>query len=89
MTPPSNCPYKNLTAKPCWSCPHHMPDVDECTLNCVASVAVNNTGTALQAATSARSFEDRLRDYEEERRKLLELSKEALVDLIIHRPQMY
>lgn len=34
----------------------------------------------------AKTYEERLRDYEKERQEYLQLSKEALVDLIIKRP---
>lgn len=82
MIPPSNCPYKELTAKPCWNCPQYMSDVDQCKLNPFA---------ASQASTQyvAQTYEERLRRYEEDRRKLLELSKESLVDLILKRPEMF
>jgi uncharacterized protein YjiS (DUF1127 family) len=84
MTPPSNCPYKELTAKPCWNCPQYMPDVDQCKLNPFTAAQASNGNVA-----SAQTYAERLRQYEEDRRKLLELSKETLVDLIIHRPTMY
>lgn len=84
MTPPSNCPYKELTAKPCWNCPQYMPDVDQCKLNPFTA-----SQASTQYATSAQTYEERLRRYEEDRRKLLELSKESLVDLILKRPTMF
>lgn len=87
MIPPSNCPYKGLTAPPCWSCPHHNADMDTCCLQLTARQ--NSIGTAINAVTNTSSYEERLRRYEEDRRRLLELSKEALVDLIIHRPTMF
>lgn len=87
MIAPSNCPYKGLSAPPCWSCQWHNADMDTCNL-CVTTRTASSTA-GLSAATQAPSYEDRLRRYEEDRRKLLELSKEALVDLIIHRPTMY
>lgn len=87
MIAPSNCPYKELTAPPCWSCQWHNADMDTCSLNNVARHSAIES--AQSAVTAASSYEDRLRRYEEDRRKLLELSKEALVDLIIHRPTMF
>lgn len=85
MTPPSNCPYKELTAKPCWNCPQYMSDIDQCKLNPFAASQAS-TG---YVATHAQTYEERLRRYEEDRRKLLELSKESLVDLILKRPTMF
>lgn len=85
MTPPSNCPYKELTAKPCWNCPQYMPDIDQCKLNPFAASQAANGYVAYRADT----YEDRLRRYEEDRKKLMELSKESLVDLILKRPEMF
>lgn len=84
MTPPSNCPYKELTAKPCWNCPHYIPDTAQCKLNPFVASQASNGYIAV-----AQSYAERMRRYEEERRKLLELSKETLVDLIIRRPTMF
>lgn len=81
MIPPSICPYKELTVIPCWCCEWHIHDTDECT---ILSASI---GTSATSATS-QSFTDRIREYENERKKLLELSKEELVDLIIHRPML-
>lgn len=86
MIPPINCPYKGLTATPCWSCPHYIADIDGCRLNSVAMIGVSHTGTN-NNAVSAQTYEERLRDYERRRHELLQLSKEALVDLILHRPE--
>ena len=83
MISPINCPYKGLTAPPCWSCTHHIADTDQCALACIVSQ------TAINAASHAQTYEERLRDYEKRRQELLQLSKEALVDLIIHRPTYY
>jgi uncharacterized protein YjiS (DUF1127 family) len=47
---------------------------------------INNTAVSSNDAICASSYEDRLRRYYEKREKLLKLSKEDLVDLIIHRP---
>lgn len=80
MIPPSNCPYKGLTAPPCYNCQYYIIDLDGCKLN--PYIPQSN-------AIVAPSYEERLRQYEEDRKKLLELSKEALVDLILHRPTMF
>ena len=29
MIPPTNCPYKEMTAPTCWSCPNYNVDLDE------------------------------------------------------------
>jgi uncharacterized protein YjiS (DUF1127 family) len=79
-----NCPYKGLTAPPCWTCTHHIADIDQCDLNSVA-----HQSSAITAAYTAQTYEERLRDYEKRRQELLQLSKEALVDLILHRPTLY
>lgn len=83
MIPPMNCPYKDLTAPPCWRCPHHIADIDQCDLCSVAHQA-----SAITAAYHAQTYEEKLRDYEKRRQELLQLSKEALVDLILHRPTL-
>lgn len=85
MIPPTNCPYKELTAPPCWSCTHYIPDTDQCNLTCIVNHTAGNTGWSANAQT----YEERLRDYEKRRQELLQLSKEALVDLLIHRPTYY
>lgn len=85
MMPTINCPYKGLTAV-CWTCPNHIADTDECCLNSLATVETSNTGTNNNAVSVAQTYEERLRDYEKRRQELLQLSKETLVDLIIHRP---
>ena len=74
----NNCTYSTLTVKPCRICPNHIPDIDGCSLN----------KSAIQMSTElkAKTYEERLRDYEKERQEYLQLSKEALVDLIIKRP---
>ena len=86
MIPPSNCPYKGLSAPPCWSCQWHNADMDTCNLQLTVRTA---SDTALSAVTSSQSYEERMRQYEIDRQKLLELSKEALVDLILHRPTLF
>ena len=83
MIPPNNCPYKELTAPPCWRCPNHIADIDQCSLSSVAHQA-----SAITTAYHAQTYEERLRDYEKRRQELLQLSKEALVDLILHRPTL-
>lgn len=86
MIPPINCPYKALTAPPCWTCAHHLPDTDQCSLACITVQTTGHTGLN---ANAAQTYEERLRDYEKRRQELLQLSKENLVDLIIHRPTYY
>lgn len=86
MIPPSTCPYKELSAKPCWSCQWHNADMDTCNLQ--LNVYQNSIASAINDAIGL-PYEDRLRRYEEDRRKLLELSKEALVDLILQKPTMF
>lgn len=81
-----SCPYKELTMKPCYTCTHHVPDIDGCSLNYIASRRIEY-GEA--TGMSAQSYEERLRDYEKKRQEYLILSKEALVDLIIHRPTIF
>ena len=85
MITPINCPYKGLTAPPCWTCANHIADTDECALNSIARTYVSHTGTSTNAF-NARTYEERYRDYEKHRQELLQLSKEALVDLIIKPP---
>lgn len=85
MIPPIDCPYKALTAPPCWSCTHHIADTDQCALVGI----VSQMGDHFNACNQAQTYEQRLRYYEKRRRELLQLSKEALVDLIIHRPTFY
>ena len=80
MIPPMNCPYRGLTAPPCYTCSHHITDTDQCDLATARFVGTTNT------TWRAMSYEERLRDYEKRRNELLQLSKEALVDLLIHRP---
>ena len=84
MIPPINCPYKGLTAPPCWSCVNHMHETDDCWLNHFSVVSVNNTGKATDCDST---YEERIKRYENDRAKLLELSKESLVDLILKRPE--
>lgn len=86
MIPPNDCPYSGRTAPPCWSCTHHIADIDQCALACIVSQTAEHTGLN---ANAAQTYEERLRDYEKRRQELLQLSKEALVDLILHRPTMY
>ena len=61
-----------------------LDDVRQCKLNPFDATLASN-----QYVTSAPTYEERIRQYEEDRRKLLELSKEALVDLILKRPTMF
>ena len=92
MIKPKNCKYPGLDV--CSRCPYYIPDTDSCGGMVTASSAINDAESfsavsALSASSSASSYEDRLKRYEEERNRLLQLSKEDLVDLIIHRPQYY
>ena len=80
------CPYKELTAKPCWKCHNYIPDTDECGLNCSASTMRNK---GIDTMWTAQTYEERLKDYERKRQEYLKLSKEALVDLILQRPTLY
>ena len=83
--PPIYCPYKALTAPPCWNCSHYMPDVDQCRLASVMTQSVTTQKTS-SISSSARSYEEWLKAYEKKREELLKLSKELLVDLILKRP---
>lgn len=84
MIPPIDCPYKGLTAPPCWGCQHYNADMDFCWLNSLTRWTSDNT-----SAITSETYEVRLKRYERDREKLLQLSKEALVDLILHRPNVY
>jgi hypothetical protein len=53
----------------------------------VASAA-NKTDT-ISTSFVAQTYWERLSDYEQKRAKLLHLSKEALVDLILQEPSYY
>ena len=86
MIPPIGCPYNGLRRKQCWACTHYMPDTDQCALACISS---QTTGHTALYANAAQTYEERLREYEARRQELLQLSKETLVDLIIHRPTYY
>ena len=61
-----------------------ITDIDQCDLSSVA-----HQSSAITAVYHAQTYEERLRDYEKRRQELLQLSKEALVDLILHRPTLY
>lgn len=84
MYEPDDCPYKGLDM--CQKCPRFIPDTAEC-MTTVASVA--NRTAATSTSFVAQTYEERLSDYEKLRARLLELSKEALVDLILKRPSYY
>ena len=88
MIPPINCPYKNLTGPPCWNCSNYILDTDSCKLNSLA-VHGSKTNNPYSAANVYQhpSYQERLKQYEEDRQKLLQLSKESLVDMILHRPE--
>lgn len=83
---PKNCPYDGLDV--CHMCPHHIADTDECTLAMTASAA-GETVRSSSVAYHAPTYEERMERYESERKKLLALPKEALVDLILPRPTMF
>ena len=51
-------------------------------------MTVGNTAGSYGVIHS-QTYEERLREYKRQRNELLRLSKEALVDLIIHRPTLY
>ena len=87
----SNCPYALLSEKPCWTCPHHIADTDECSLSYLATATRNNSKNidTVSYTAKSQSYEERRRDYEKKRQEYLQLSKEALVDLIIQRPSFY
>ena len=84
MIPPDRCPYKNLTAPPCWRCNYHIADTDSCKLN-----PFDSQSQAISYTASADSYHKLMERYEQDRRKLMELSKEALVDLILKKPSWY
>ena len=84
MYEPDDCPYKGLNM--CQKCSRFIPDTAEC-MTTVASAA-NRTDT-ISTSFVAQTYEERLSDYEQKRAKLLELSKEALVGLILQRPSFY
>lgn len=78
MYEPDDCPYKGLNM--CQKCQRFNHDTAEC---------MSLTATSAANRTVAQTYEERLSDYEKKRAKLLELSKEALVDLILQRPSYY
>ena len=85
MIQPDDCPYIGLTMKMCHQCPRYNADMDAC----MGTTASQQQQSAVTAADCASTYEDRLRRYEHDRHRLLELPKEALVDLILRRPTMY
>ena len=80
MIPPSNCPYKDLSAAPCWHCPEYEADIDECRLKATLGYTLFDSNANV---FSASSYEERLKRNEQDRAVLMNLSKEALVDLIL------
>lgn len=86
MYEPDDCPYKGLNM--CQKCPRFIHDTAEC-MSLTAASAANRTDTISTSFVVAQTYEERLSDYEKKRAKLLELSKEALVDLILQRPSYY
>lgn len=89
MIPPQNCPYKELSAAPCWNCPNHIADTNQCSLECTLANITAITQSSTGFAANAQTYVERFRDYEKRREELLKLSKEALVDLIIKKPTYY
>lgn len=90
MIKPKNCPYKDIDV--CSKCQFYNFDTDACNgLVSVADVTNSNSPQDFSAssASSASTYEERYNRYLEERQKLLQLSKEQLVDLIIHAPTMF
>ena len=85
MYEPDNCPYKGLNM--CQNCSRFIHDTAEC-MSLTAASAANRTDT-ISTSFVAQTYEERLSDYEKKRAKLLHLSKEALVDLILQRPSYY
>ena len=88
MIQPINCPYKGVSISLCFACAHHIVDTDQCdlaTLNAKSNTAADTTYTA----TASQTYKERLKDYEKRREELLQLSKDALVDLILKRPEYY
>lgn len=86
MIPPYNCIYSGLTAAPCWNCPHYIPDTDDCKLKYLAiSVSVHAENNNSITGTS---YEEQMKRYKADRKKLLELSKESLVDMILRKPTL-
>ena len=86
MIPPFNCIYRGLTAAPCWSCPHYIPDTDDCKLKYLAISTSDHAENS--SSITAFSYEEQMKRYEADRAKLLELSKESLVDLILRKPTL-
>ena len=84
MIQPENCPYKGIR-NACGKCPSYNADMDIC---CGSTTGVAAATAANSAVTSSSTYDDRLKDYQEQRERLLKLSKEQLVDLIIHEPTL-
>jgi hypothetical protein len=85
MYEPDDCPYKGLNM--CQKCPRFNHDTAEC-MSLTAASAANRTDV-ISTSFVAQTYEERLSDYEQKRAKLLKLSKEALVDLILEKPSYF
>jgi uncharacterized protein YjiS (DUF1127 family) len=57
-------------------------------MSLTAASAANRTDV-ISTSFVAQTYEERLSDYEQKRAKLLKLSKEALVDLILEKPSYF
>lgn len=86
MIPPNNCIYSGLTAAPCWGCPHYIQDTDDCKLKYL-SISVSDH-TEINNPATGISYEEQMKRYKADREKLLELSKESLVDMILRKPTL-
>ena len=100
MIPPSLCPYKCLTATPCWNCANYIAQTDQCTLASIDIRQANNTGASRKEVNhsyydylgqhsnaSSITYKEQQELYERRREELMQLSKETLVDLIINPPK--
>ena len=87
MIPPFSCIYSGLTAAPCWNCYNYIPDTDDCKLKYLAISTSGHTENN-NNSIAAPSYEEQMRRYNADRKKLLELSKESLVDMILHKPTL-
>lgn len=82
MIPTKECVYYGID-RACSKCAFYNPDMDSC-----GSMLTSTTSNE-SCSIIASSYEDRLKDYKEQRKKLLSLSKEQLVDLIIQKPSYF
>lgn len=87
MIQSENCPYRGIR-NACCKCPSYNADMDIC-CNITTAVVAGAAASIESSVSSASTYDDRLKDYQEQRERLLKLSKEQLVDLIIHEPTIY